>query len=136
MARPAASSFAELMRRPVDNLSIEVAMARSFRPIASRAMFALMFVFITVIRVSLIGLRVISYGFLTSLTSLTSDYFVLCPSFLQLLSMWQILHCALVVRSWLSPVPMRSFNTGTRLAQGANRHFSWRLYSESEINLI
>jgi hypothetical protein len=30
-------------------------------------------VFITVIRVSLIGLRVISYGFLTSLTSLTSD---------------------------------------------------------------
>jgi hypothetical protein len=37
-------------------------------------------VFITVIRVSLIGLRVISYGFLTSLTSLTSDYLVLCPS--------------------------------------------------------
>jgi hypothetical protein len=37
-------------------------------------------VFITVIRVSLIGLRVISYGFLTSLTSLTSDYLVLCSS--------------------------------------------------------
>jgi len=44
---------------------------------ASRAMFALILVFITVIRVSLIGLRVISYGFLTSLTSLTSDYLVI-----------------------------------------------------------
>jgi hypothetical protein len=43
-------------------------------------MFALILVLITVIRVSLIGLRVISYGFLTSLTSLTSDYLGLCPS--------------------------------------------------------
>jgi hypothetical protein len=65
------------MRRPVDNLSIEVAMARSFRPMASRAIFALILVLITVIRVSLIGLRVNFYGFLTSLTSLTSDYLVL-----------------------------------------------------------
>jgi hypothetical protein len=44
------------MRRPVDNLSIEVAMARSFRPMASRAMFALILVFITVIREFLLAL--------------------------------------------------------------------------------
>jgi hypothetical protein len=52
IARPAASSFAELMRRPVDRRSIEVAIARSLVPIAFRAIVAPMFVFITVIRVS------------------------------------------------------------------------------------
>jgi hypothetical protein len=56
IARPAASSFAELIRNPVESRSIEVDIARLFLPIASRAMFALMFVFITVIREFLLAL--------------------------------------------------------------------------------
>jgi hypothetical protein len=40
MASPAASSFAELMRNPVDKRSIVVPMDRSLRVIALAAMFA------------------------------------------------------------------------------------------------
>ena len=52
IAMPAASSFAELMRRPVDRRYIEVAIARSLVPMALRAIVALTFVLITDIRVS------------------------------------------------------------------------------------
>jgi hypothetical protein len=49
MARPAASSFAELMREPVDSRSIAVDMARSLRWIASLATNEEVFVLIIVI---------------------------------------------------------------------------------------
>jgi hypothetical protein len=49
IAKPAASSFAELMRRPVDSLSMVELMLRSLRVIALDAMFADMFVLIVAI---------------------------------------------------------------------------------------
>jgi hypothetical protein len=48
IARPAASSLAELMREPVERRSIAVDMARSFRCIASLASNEAVFVLITV----------------------------------------------------------------------------------------
>jgi hypothetical protein len=51
-ARPAESSFAELIREPVDRRSIAVDIARSFRWIASRATSEEVFVLITVIECS------------------------------------------------------------------------------------
>jgi hypothetical protein len=49
IARPAASSFAELIRKPVDNRSIVELMLRSLRVIEFAAMFADMFVLIVAI---------------------------------------------------------------------------------------
>jgi hypothetical protein len=56
IASPAASSIAELIRNPVESRSMEVDIARLFLTMASRAMLALMFVFITVIREFLLAL--------------------------------------------------------------------------------
>ena len=50
IARPAASSLAELMREPVESRSIDCAIARSFRCIASLATNEAVLVLITVIR--------------------------------------------------------------------------------------
>jgi hypothetical protein len=49
IAKPAASSFAELMRMPVDKRSIVELIERSLRVIALDAMFADMFVLIVAI---------------------------------------------------------------------------------------
>jgi hypothetical protein len=49
IARPAASSFAELMRRPVDRRSIETPIDLSFRATALAASVAETFVLITLI---------------------------------------------------------------------------------------
>ena len=48
MARPAASSLAELIREPVERRSMAVDIARSLRFIASRAIIEDVFVLITV----------------------------------------------------------------------------------------
>jgi hypothetical protein len=53
IARPAASSLAELMRTPVDSLSIVWLMVRSFLVIAFAAIFADIFVLIVAILVLL-----------------------------------------------------------------------------------
>jgi hypothetical protein len=56
IAKPAASSFAELMRRPVDSLSMVELIERSLRVIALDAMFADMFVLIVAIVIFLLFL--------------------------------------------------------------------------------
>jgi hypothetical protein len=56
IAKPAASSFAELIRMPVDNLSMVELMERSLRVIALDAMFADIFVLIVAISMFLIFL--------------------------------------------------------------------------------